>query len=85
MWVNAAWRVTGFVLRVSFRERPENRVLETALVSCRSAHENDEGGEYDIMIHTQYRQNSGRFGLLDFILDGCFRVQISESRALVST
>ena len=31
-------------------ERLENRVLETALVSCCSAHENHEGGEYDIMI-----------------------------------
>ena len=66
------------------RERLENRVLETALVSCCSAHENHEGGEYDIMIlaavqadllsTTQHRQNSGRFGLLDFILDGYFRV-----------
>ena len=44
MGANAAWRVTGFVLRVSswflfglFRERLENRVLEIALVSCRSA------------------------------------------------
>ena len=26
-------------------------MLETALVSCRSAHENPEGEEYDIMIH----------------------------------
>ena len=62
------------------RERLENRVLETALVSFCSAHENHEGGEYDIMIlaavqsdllsTTQHRQNSGRFGLLDFILDG---------------
>ena len=33
------------------RERLENPALETALVSCRSAHENREGGEYDIMIH----------------------------------
>ena len=33
------------------RERLENRVLETALVSCCSAHENHEGGKYDIMIH----------------------------------
>ena len=33
------------------RERLENRVLETALVSCRSAHENHEWGEYGIMIH----------------------------------
>ena len=32
------------------RERLENRVLETALVSCCSAHENHGGGEYDIMI-----------------------------------
>ena len=32
------------------RERLENRVLETALVSCRT-HENYEGGEYDVMIH----------------------------------
>ena len=64
------------------RERLENRVLETALVSCCSAHKNHEGGEYDIMIlaavqagllsTTQNRQNSGRFGLLDFILDGYF-------------
>ena len=64
------------------RERLENRVLETALVSCCSAHKNHEGGEYDIMIlaavqagllsTTQHRQNSGRFGLLDFILDGYF-------------
>ena len=66
------------------RKRLENRVLETALVSCGSAHENHEGGEYDIMIiaavqadllyTTQHRQKSGRFGLLDFILDGYFRV-----------
>ena len=66
------------------RERLENSVLETALVSCCSAYENHEGGEYDIMIlaavqaallsTTQHRQNSGRFGLLDFILDGCFCV-----------
>ena len=49
MGVNAAWRVTSFVLRVRswflfslFRERLENRVLETALVSCRSTHENYE-------------------------------------------
>ena len=42
-----------------------------------------EGG-YDIMIlasvqadllsTTRHRQNSGRFGLLDFVLDGYFRV-----------
>ena len=59
-------------------------MLGTALVSCCSAHENHEGGEYDIMIlatvqadllsTTQHRQNSGRFGLLDFILDGYFCV-----------
>ena len=33
------------------RERLENRVLENALVSCCSAHENHEGEKYDIMIH----------------------------------
>ena len=59
-------------------------MLETALVSCCSAHENHEGGEYDIMIlaavqedllsTTQHRQNSGRFELLDVILEGYFRV-----------
>ena len=32
------------------RKRLENRVLETALVSCCSAHENHEGRKYDIMI-----------------------------------
>ena len=59
-------------------------MFEIALVSCCSAHENYEGGEYDIMIlaavqadllsTTQHRQNSGRFGLLDFLLDVYFRV-----------
>ena len=59
-------------------------MFETALISCCSAHENHEGGKYDIMIlaavqvdllsTTQHRQNSGCFGLLDFILDGYFRV-----------
>ena len=66
------------------REQLENRVLETALVSFCSAHENHEGGEYDIMIlaavqadllsTTRHRQNSGRFWLLDFILEGYLRV-----------
>ena len=28
---------------------------------------------------SRVRQNSGRFGMLDFILDGYFRVQICES------
>ena len=66
------------------RERMENCVLETAFVSCCSAYENHEGGEYDIMIlaavqadllsTTQHRQHPGRFGLLAFILDGYFRV-----------
>ena len=66
------------------REQLENRVLEIALVSLCSARENHEGGEYDIMIlatvqadvlsTTQHRQNSGRFWLLDFILDRYLRV-----------
>ena len=52
------------------RERLDNRVLETALVFCCSAHENHEGGEYNMMIlaavqagllsTTQHRQNSNR-------------------------
>ena len=73
------------------RERLENRMLKTALVSYCSARENHEGGEYDIMIlaavqadlfsTTQHRQNSGRFGLLDFILDGYFRVFLRKSRS----
>ena len=53
------------------QKRLENRVLETELVSFCRAHENHEGGEYDIMIlavvqadllsTTRHRQNSGRF------------------------
>ena len=59
-------------------------MFETALVSCCSAHENHERGEYDIMIlaavqadllsPTQHRQNSGRFGVLDFSIEVYFRV-----------
>ena len=59
-------------------------MFETVLVSCCGAHENHDGGEYHIMIlaavqadllsTTQYRQNSGRFGLLGFILDVYFRL-----------
>ena len=66
------------------RAQLENRVLETTLVLFCSAHENSEGGGYDIVIlaavqayvlaTTQHRQNSGRFGLLDFILDGYLRI-----------
>ena len=66
------------------REQLENRVLETALVSLSNARKNHEGGEYDVMIlaavqsdvlsTTQHRQDSGRFWLLDFILDGYLRV-----------
>ena len=39
------------------RERLENRVLETALVSCCSTHENHEGGRYDIMILAAVQAN----------------------------
>ena len=73
-----------FVLFGLCREQLENRMFETALVSSCSARETHEGGEYDIMIlaavqadvlsTTQHRQNSGRFWLLDFILDGHLRV-----------
>ena len=73
MGANAAWRVTGFMLRVSswllfglFRERLENRVLETALVSCRSAHENHEGEEYDIMIHNAAQAELWSFRAVGF-------------------
>ena len=48
------------VLFGSCRERLENRVLETALVSC--IHENHEGGEYDIMI---FAAVTGRFVVHD--------------------
>ena len=48
------------------RERLENRVLETALVSCRSAHENHEGGEYDIMIHDAARTELWSFRAVGF-------------------
>ena len=59
-------------------------MFETELVSCCSAHKNHEGGEHDIMIltavqagllsTTKHKQISGRFGLLDFIIDVYFRV-----------
>ena len=39
------------------RERLENRVLETALVSCCRAHENHGGGGYDIMILAAVQAN----------------------------
>ena len=46
-----------FVLFGLCRERLENRVLETALVSCCSAHEDHEGREYDIMILAAVQTN----------------------------
>ena len=56
MGADAAWRVTGFVLRVSSWfylacvENDWRTVLETALVSFCSAHENHRGGvEYDMI------------------------------------
>ena len=48
-------------------------MLETALVSCRSTHENHEGGKHVIMIHDAAQAEVWSF-LLDFILDRCFRV-----------
>ena len=67
------------------REQLENRVLELrwfpSVVLTRTMRGE---GEYDVMIlaavqadllsTTRHRQNSGRFWLLDFILDGYFRV-----------
>ena len=73
MGANAAWRVAGFVLTMGswllfglFRERLENRVLETALVSCRSADENHEGGEYNIMIHNAAQAELWSFRAVGF-------------------
>ena len=48
------------------RERLENCVLETALVSCPSAHENHEGGEYDIMIHNAAQAELWSFRAVGF-------------------
>ena len=65
------------------REQLENGVLETALVSFCSAHENHEGENMISGFSPQYRQiccprrgtgSSGIFWLLDFILDGYLRV-----------
>ena len=59
------------------RARLENRVLKTALASCCSAYEHDTkilaAVQPGLLSTTQHRQNSGRFGLLDFVLDGYFR------------
>ena len=41
-------------------------MLETALVSCRSAHENHEGGEYDIMIHNAEQAELWSFQAVEF-------------------
>ena len=48
------------------RERLENRVLETALVSWCSAHENHQGGNYDIMIHDAARAELWSFRAVGF-------------------
>ena len=48
------------------QERLENRVLETALVFCRSAHENHEGGEYDIMNHNAAQAELWSFRAVGF-------------------
>ena len=57
------------------RERLENRVLETALVSCCNAHENHEGGKYDIMIHDAAQAELWSFRAVRFhSLDGYVRV-----------
>ena len=64
------------------RERLENRVLETASVSCRSAHENHEGGEYDIMIHDAAQAELWSFRAVGFH-SGLVFLYLSQS--LVST
>ena len=92
MAADAVWRVTGFVLRVSFcfywacvendwRAACWKLSWFSSVVLTRIMRGE---GEYDIMIlaaaqadllfTTRHRQNFGRFGLLDFILDVYFRV-----------
>ena len=92
MAADAAWRVTGFVLRVSscfhlacvendWRAAWWKLSWFPSVVLTRIMRGE---GEYDIMIlaavqedllsTTRHRQNSGRFGLVDFILDGYFHV-----------
>ena len=48
------------------RERLENHVLETALVSCCSAHENHEGGKYVIKIHDAAQAELWSFRAVEF-------------------
>ena len=92
MGADAAWRVTGFVLRVSscfylacvkndWRIACWKLRWFPAVVLMKIM----KGENVISRFTTQHRQNSGRFGLLDFILDGYFRVEICESRGLVST
>ena len=57
MGANAAWRVMGFVLRVSSwllfglcQKQLEKRVLETVLFSLFSTRANHEGGEVFIFV-----------------------------------
>ena len=92
MAADAAWRVTGFVLRVGscfylayvvsdWRAACWKLSWFPSVVLTRIM---KGKGEYDIMIlaavqadllsTTRHRQNFGRFGLLDFILGGYFRV-----------
>ena len=85
MGADAAWRVMGFVLRVSscfYLAYVENdwripcwklrwfpAVVHTKIM---------RGENMISCITTQHRQNSGRFGLLDFILDGIFAFQSAK-------
>ena len=48
------------------QERLENRVLETALVSCCSANENHEGGKCDITIHNAAQAELWSFRAVGF-------------------
>ena len=88
MAADAAWRVTGFMLRVSScfflfglcRGQLENRVLETALVSLCSTRENHEGGEYDIIILARVQAD-----VLSTTQHRQNSGRFCESRGLVST
>ena len=64
-WRAARWKLSWFpsvVLTRIMRGEGEYDVIILAAV------------EADLLSTTRHRQNSGRFGLLDFILDGYFRV-----------
>ena len=64
-WRAACWKLSWFpsvVLTIIMRGKGEYDIMILAAVQA------------DLLSTTRHRQNSGRFGLLDYILDGYFRV-----------